>query len=88
MPRLRVHSNPSLEFTQLVRLHGIGVTGSEAGGGRRRRWHSKTFHCLRATVATMLHANGVSQGLAMELVGHDSAEVHAVLYSPDGAAVA
>lgn len=82
LPRLRVHSNPSQEFTQLVRLHGIGVTGDEAGGGRRRRWHSKTFHCLRATVATMLHANGVSQGLAMELVGHDSAEVHAVYIRP------
>lgn len=61
-----------------MRLHGIGVTG-----GRRRRWHSKTFHCLRATVATMVHANGVSQGLTMELVGHDSAEVHAVYIRPN-----
>ena len=82
LPRLQLHSNPSQEFTQLVRLHGIGVTGDEAGGGRRRCWHSKTFHRLRATVATMLHANGVSQGLAMELVGHDSAEVHAVYIRP------
>ena len=30
----------------------------------------------------MLHANGVSQGMAMELVGHDSPEVHAVYLSP------
>lgn len=81
LPRLRVHSNPSQEFSQLVRLHGIGLqTGG--GVGRRRTWHSKTFHCLRSTVVTMLHANGVSQGMAMELVGHDSAEVHAVYLRP------
>lgn len=81
MPRLRRHSNPSQEFTQLVRLHGIGLVGREAGGCRRT-WHSKTFHSLRATVATMLQAAGVSQGLAMELVGHESAEVHAVYIRP------
>lgn len=80
-PALRVHSNPSAEFTQLVRLHGIGVVGRNAGG-RRRAWHSKTFHSLRATVATMLQASGVSQGMAMELVGHDSAAVHAAYIRP------
>lgn len=69
------------EFTQLVRLHGIGLQNG-GGQGRRRTWHSKTFHCLRATVVTMLHANGVSQGMAMELVGHDSPEVHAVYLRP------
>ncbi len=82
LPRLRVHSNPSQEFTQLVRLHGIGLQNG-GGTGRRRTWHSKTFHCLRASVATMLQAAGVSQGLAMELVGHDSAEVHAVYIRPN-----
>lgn len=81
MPRLRRHSNPSAEFTQLVRLHGIGLVGREVGG-KRRTWHSKTFHSLRATVATMLQAAGVSQGLAMELVGHESADVHAMYIRP------
>ena len=81
LPRLRVHSNPSQEFTQLVRLHGIGLQNG-GGQGRRRCWHSKTFHCLRATVVTLLHASGVSQGMAMELVGHDSPEVHAVYLRP------
>ena len=82
-PRLRRCSNPSYEFTQLVRLHGIGLVGSNAGG-RRRVWHSKTFHSLRATVATMLQASGVSQGMAMELVGHESEAVHAVYIRPSG----
>ncbi len=57
LPRLRLHSNPSQEFTQLVRLHGIGLQNG-GGAGRRRTWHSKTFHCLRASVATMLQAAG------------------------------
>lgn len=81
MPKLRLHSNPSAEFTQLVRLHGIGLVGA-AAGGRRRTWHSKTFHSLRASVATMLQASGVSQGMAMELVGHESAAVHAAYIRP------
>lgn len=82
-PRLRYHSNPSTEFTQLMRLHGIGLVGEKAGG-RRRVWHSKTFHSLRATVATLLQVSGVSQGMAMELVGHDSAAVHAAYIRPSG----
>lgn len=80
-PNLRHHTNPSGEFTQLVRLHGIGLQGKGLAGSRRT-WHSKTFHSLRATVATMLQAAGVSQGMAMELVGHESAVVHAAYIRP------
>jgi len=80
-PRLRLLGSPSVEFTQLVRLHGIGIVGQGCGGSRKR-WHSKTFHSLRATVATMLQVSGVSQGLAMELVGHESAQVHAAYIRP------
>ena len=61
--------------------HGIGIAGSKLGG-RRRAWHSKTFHSLRASVATMLQTAGISQGMAMQLVGHDSADVHAVYIRP------
>ena len=81
-PRLRLLSSPSQEFTQLVRVHGIGIIGGSTIG-RRRAWHSKTFHSLRATVATILQASGVSQGMAMQLVGHESADVHAVYIRPD-----
>ncbi len=80
-PRLHSKKNASGEFTQLVRLHGIGLVGQEAGGNRRT-WHSKTFHSLRASVATMLHAGGLSLGLAMRLVGHESESVHKVYIRP------
>lgn len=83
-PALRRHTNPSNEFTTLVRLHGIGLAGKGLAGSRRT-WHSKTFHSLRATVATMLQASGVSQGMAMELVGHASAAVHATYIRPTAA---
>ncbi|MGN0869453.1 MAG: tyrosine-type recombinase/integrase [Akkermansia sp.] len=82
-PRLHLHSNPSGEFTQLVRYHGIGLVGKNAGGNRRT-WHSKTFHSLRASVATLLHAAGVSQVMAMRLVGHESAAIHSVYVRPTG----
>ena len=80
-PNLRNHTNPSPEFTSLVRAHGIGISGG-ATGGRRHKWHSKTFHSLRASVATMLQTAGVSQGMAMQLVGHDSEDIHAVYIRP------
>ncbi len=80
-PKLHQHSNPSQEFTQLVRLHGIGLTGT-AAGGNRRNWHSKTFHSLRASVVTMLHAAGVNPVAAKYLVGHDSQDVHEIYYRP------
>ncbi len=86
-PRLCRHTNPSSEFTQLVRFHGIGLVGRDAGGSRRT-WHSKTFHALRASVATMLHAAGVSQVMAMRLIGHESAAIHAVYVRPTGAQLA
>lgn len=80
-PELRLHSSPSREFTALVRAHGIGMTG-HAAGGRRRMWHSKTFHMLRSTIVTELHAAGVSEGMAMQLVGHESQDVHRVYLRP------
>lgn len=80
-PNLRLNSNASGEFSTLVKMHGIGVS-SGAPGGKRKSWHSKTFHSLRASVATMLQLGGVSQGVAMHLVGHDSADVHSVYIRP------
>lgn len=81
LPELKGLTNPSSEFTAYVRLLGIGKSTGR-GVGRRNAWHSKTFHSLRATVATMLQAAGVAQGMAMQLVGHESADVHAVYIRP------
>ncbi len=80
-PRLRLHSNPSGEFTQLVRLHGMGLKGEDAGG-KRRTWHSKTFHSLRASVASILSAAGVNEIAARHLVGHDSKAIHQAYFRP------
>lgn len=80
-PNLRELSNPSTEFTTLVKLHGIGISGQEVSG-KRKKWHSKTFHSLRASVATMLQLGGISEGIAMHLVGHDSKTVHQAYIRP------
>lgn len=71
----------SYQFGLLLRTHGIGLLHGSFGG-RRRVMNSKSFHSIRATCATLLHASGVSQGMAMELVGHDSQEVHSVYIRP------
>jgi integrase len=72
----------STEFTNLLRSHGIGVKRGERAGDRKNM-HSKTFHSIRATAATFLHACGVSQGMAMKLVGHNSAAIHEIYVKPN-----
>lgn len=81
-PTLHAASSPSHEFTLLLRAHGIGVTG-EKQTGSRQRLHSKTFHSIRATAATLLQAGGISQGVAMKLVGHSSESIHEVYIRPN-----
>lgn len=82
-PRLhRFLDRASIEFGQLVRFHGIGSL-SEESAGRRRCVNSKTFHSIRATCATLIQAAGISEGMAMKLVGHDSAAIHAGYVRPD-----
>lgn len=83
-PTLRSNSRASQDFVELVRLHGIGKSGSKLGG-KRKVWHSKTFHMLRSTCTTLLHAAGVSEGMAMQLVGHASKAIHEVYLRPNDA---
>lgn len=80
-PLLALGDGASYQFGLLLRTHGIGVVHGSAGG-RRRKVNSKSFHSIRATAATLLQASGVSQGLTMELVGHDSSAVHSVYIRP------
>lgn len=72
----------SIEFGQLIRAFKIGSLSSPASG-KRRRVNSKTFHSIRATCATLIHATGVSEGTAMKLVGHDSDAIHRGYLRPD-----
>lgn len=65
----------SAEFGSLIELLGISKRGHH---GHR----NKTFHCLRATCATLMHAEGISETMAMKLVGHKSKTVHAVYVKP------
>lgn len=50
------------------------------GNGRsgRHEKHELSFHCLRRTATTLLHEAGVSQSVAMALIGHDSEDIHAI----------
>ncbi len=72
----------SLEFGQLVRLFKIGFV-SEKAAGKRRQYNSKTFHCIRATAATLIQTSGASSGMAMKLVGHESEAIHRGYLRPD-----
>lgn len=65
----------SADFGSLIELLGISKRGKH---GRRL----KTFHCLRSTSATMMHEQGLSETMAMKLVGHKSKTVHAVYVKP------
>lgn len=82
LPHLHFKASPSVEFSNFVRAYGMGTVSKSATGGRRRVRQSKTFHSLRATVATMIQEAGLSQGMAMDLVGHESAAIHAAYIRP------
>lgn len=74
-------SGASVQFGLLLRTHGIGVVHG-GSSGRRRNMNSKSFHSIRATAATLLQSSGISQGITMELVGHDSASIHNAYIRP------
>ena len=49
----------------------------EGRSGKHEK-HDLSFHSLRRTATTMLHEAGVSQAVAMALIGHDSEDIHAI----------
>lgn len=78
---LALGKDASYQFGLLLRTHKIGtITGD--GDGRRMKLNTKRFHSIRSTCTTLLHASGVSEGMAMKLIGHKSKEVHAVYLNP------
>ncbi len=60
----------------------LGLAKRVGGEGAQLGHNTKSFHCLRATVVTMLHAAGVPEGMAMRLVGHSSRLVHEIYLRP------
>lgn len=59
------------------------------GEGRdgKRAMNELTFHSLRRTATTLLHEAGVSQAVAMALIGHDSEDIHAIYVNVGEAAM-
>lgn len=56
------------------------TTHKATGKGRsaKRETNGLSFHSLRRSTATLLHEAGVPQSVAMAVIGHDSADIHAI----------
>ncbi len=65
---------------------GMDTTGERTGAGVRRRV-SVGFHSLRHSAVSMLRDAGAAQSISQAIVGHSSAEVHALYSHADAAAM-
>lgn len=72
----------SYEFGRHLHILGIVTRPESIRGQRKRCVCPKTFHSLRATATTFLHAAGVDHALAREIVGHDSETSHQLYIRP------
>lgn len=81
-PEASKQSIPALSHQFRNMLADLGlterVTHKADGKGRsaRRQLNSLTFHCLRHTTTSILKNEGVSNAVAMELIGHESEAVN------------
>jgi integrase len=72
----------SRQFSEI--LAGIGLAdkknhhGGGEGRGARRTSGGLSFHCLRHTATSLLKNAGVSDAVAMEIIGHDSKAISRV----------
>lgn len=76
-------ANLSEQFRKELEYSGIVPKLKSTNGSRSRAVSPKSFHCLRATAATLLHTSGVDAALAREVVGHDSKKAHQLYIRPD-----
>jgi integrase len=58
----------------LVEPRGRKGTGGQGRSGKRTQ-NDVSFHCLRHTATSLLKSAGVSEAVAMEFIGHDSASI-------------
>ena len=73
----------SYQFRKELEYASIVPVTEATKGKRTRAIAPKSFHCLRATAATLLHTSGVDAALAREGVGHDSEKAHQLYIRPD-----
>lgn len=73
----------SYQFRKELEYASIVPVTEATKGKRIRAIAPKSFHCLRATAATLLHTSGVDAALAREVVGHDSEKAHQLYIRPD-----
>jgi len=76
-PDLAMHSANSLskQFRRLLVQAGLVAPEYEKGAGRRRTVSELSFHNLRHTSTSLLKRAGVSEAVAMAIVGHRTAAV-------------
>ena len=79
-PRKGKASTLSNQFSRILVKAGLREKRPHRalGNGRngRKELNALTFHSFRKTAATTLAEQGVPRAVAMELIGHDNADVH------------
>jgi integrase len=75
----------SMQFTLLLIQAGLRTRSAATGKGRsaRRTQHELSFHSLRHTTVSLLHASGVSQAISETFAGHSSGAVHQLYIHAD-----
>jgi integrase len=73
----------SCQFGELLVQAGLRPKTDKTGAGqpiagRRYREYALSFHSLRHTTVSFLHAAGLPQSVAMEFAGHSSAKAHSI----------
>jgi integrase len=82
-------STLSYQFGEILSQAGLRPKTEALSAGdnrthtRRYREHALSFHCLRHTCVSLLHAAGLPQSVAMEFSGHASTKAHK-LYTHTG----
>jgi integrase len=79
----------STQFVTLLVQAGLRERGSITGGARsaRRVQSELSFHSLRHTCVSLLHAGGVPQATAEAFAGHSSSSVHNLYVHTDRASL-
>ena len=82
-PHVFAHDTSSLsnQFRSILVSAGLAPprasTGKGEGRDGKRRLNDLSFHCLRHTATSLLKNAGVSEAVAMDIIGHDSKAVSA-----------